>query len=206
MPKTIKKFFAFTAARAGLLKLGLVTAIINALFSALQILALAIVLKALVEHSVTFSTVWLSLGIMSASVLGSIAMGYMSRMAETKGAFLMCADHRINIGDRMKYMPMGFFNKNRLGQIATVVTSTMEDIQDIGPLVIERSLHGFIEAGMIMLFLTFYDWRIGLISIAGVLLFSGINTLMQRKSRRISPESLWLRPGLSARSWNMSRV
>ena len=190
MLKTIKKFFEFAASRAGLMKLGLVTAIINAIFSALQILALAIVLKALVEHSVTFSTVWISLGVMSISVLGSIVMGYISRLAETKGAFLMCADHRINIGDRMKYMPMGFFNKNSLGQITTVVTSTMEDIQDIGPVVIERSLHGFIETGMIILFLIFYDWRIGLIAIVGIIVFSGINTAMQRKSRKISPRKL----------------
>jgi len=190
MLKTIKKFFEFSASRADLMKLGLWTAIANAIFSALQILALAVVLKALVANSVTYATVWLSLGIMIVSVLGSIVAGYISRMAETKGAYLMCADHRINIGDRMKYMPMGFFNRNSLGQITTVVTSTMEDIQDIGPVVIERSLHGFIEAGITMVFLTCFDWRIGLISIAGVLVFSGINALMQRKSRRISPRKL----------------
>ena len=190
MLRTIRKFFEFAASRAKLMKIGLITAIINAMFSAVQILAISIVLTALVEHNVTYSTVWYSLIIMVVSVLGSMVVGYFSRIAETKGAYLMCADHRINIGERMKYMPMGYFNKNSLGQITTVVTSTMEDIQDIGPLVIERSLHGIIEAGMIMLFLTIYDWRIGLISIAGIVLFAGVNALMQHKSQKISPRKL----------------
>lgn len=183
----IRKFFAFAGKRKGKLQQGIVFAFINSIFQALQIMALYVVLKALVENQVNAATVWSSFGIMLVSMIGCILTKHKSTMAEAEGSFYMCADKRTEIGDRMKYMPMGYFNDNSLGTITAAVTSTMEDIQDVAPRVMDKTIHGYIHAAVITLMLVFFDWRIGLIIVAGILLFIGVNALMQKKSRQISP-------------------
>lgn len=187
MIETIRKFFAFAGKRGGLMKKGIIIALINSIFQALQILALAVVLQAIVEGNVTAKTAWLSFGIMFVSMVGAIFTRQRATMAQAEGSFMMCADKRTQIGDRMKYMPMGYFNDNSLGTITAAVTTTMEDIQDIGPRVMDKVIHGFVHAAIITLMLLVFDWRIGLIILLGILIFLGANSLMQKKSRKISP-------------------
>lgn len=190
MLKTIIELYKFAGSRSRLLKKGLITGFISGIFSSLQILALAVVLKALIELNVTSQTAWLSLGIMVVSTAGNIIIGNISRMAEMEGTYMMCADHRGKIGDRMKYMPMGYFNKNSLGYITSVVTTTMEDLQEAAPIIPEKTVHGIIDAALVTLVLLIFDWRIGLISFAGILLFGGATALVQRQARWVSPKRL----------------
>ncbi|WP_041445434.1 ABC transporter ATP-binding protein [Syntrophobotulus glycolicus] len=183
----IRKFFQFAGPRRGRMQLGIVFAFIHSIFHAMQILAIFVVLKALVEGQVSSATAWSSFGIMLVSMLGCIWTRHRSTMAEAEGSFYLCADKRTEIGDRMKYMPMGYFNDNSLGTITAAVTSTMEDLQDIAPRVMDKTVHGYIYAAVVTLMLIFFDWRIGFIVVAGILLFIGVNALMQKKSRRVSP-------------------
>ena len=183
----IRKFFAFAGRRKGKLKKGIVFALIHSIFQALQILALFVVLKAIAEGNMTAAAAWETFGIMLVSVIGTIATRQTSTMAETEGSFYLCADKRTEIGDRMKYMPMGYFNDHSLGAITATVTTTMEDVQDIAPRVMDKTVHGFVHAAVITLTLLFFDGRIGLIILAGILLFLSVNALMQKKSRRVSP-------------------
>ncbi|MEG6511337.1 ABC transporter ATP-binding protein [Desulforamulus ruminis] len=187
MLETIRKFFAFAGRRGGLMKKGIVITLINSIFQALQILALAVVLGAIVDGNVTAKTAWTSFGIMFVSMLGAILTRQRATMAQAEGSFMMCADKRTEIGDRMKYMPMGYFNDNSLGAITAAITTTMEDVQDIAPRVMDKIIHGYVHAGVITLMLLIFDWRIGLIIMAGILLFMAANSLMQQKSRQISP-------------------
>ena len=187
MLRTIRKFFAFAGKRGRLMKQGILLAFINSVFQAFQIIALALVLKAITEDTMTPATAWTSLGIMIVSMIGAILTRQKATMAQAEGSFMMCADKRTQIGDQMKYMPMGYFNSNSLGDITAVVTSTMEDMQNIAPRVMDKIIHGYVHAGVITLMLFFFDWRIGAIILGGILLFIAANSLMQKKSRRITP-------------------
>ncbi|MCY6960085.1 ABC transporter ATP-binding protein [Clostridium brassicae] len=187
MSEIIKKFFVFSGERKRTIKKGIVMAIINSFFQAMQIMALYVVLQGIVDKNVTVGTAWTSFGIMLISTVGGIVTKNMSTMAETKGSFFMCADKRTQIGDRMKYMPMGYFNDNSLGAITATVTSTMEDIQDVAPRVMDKTIHGLVHAIVITIMLLFFDWRMGLIILGGILLFLAVNNMMQKKSQGVSP-------------------
>jgi len=188
MFKTFKKFFQFAGEQKGKLQKGIVFAVIHSIFEAIQLMALATVLQALTEGTMAASTAWLSLGIMVVSVAGTVVTGHISRMSEINGSYLMCAEKRIKIGDRMKYMPMGYFNSHSLGNITAAVTTTMADVEEIAPRVIDKSINGLIHAVIIAIAVTLFDWRIGLIVIAGIMLFIGVNSLLQRKSRKLAPK------------------
>ncbi len=187
MLETIRKFFAFAGKYRIDLYKGIGWSLLDAFFQALQIPAIYIVLKAIVTDTVTNTTAWASFAIILLSMAGTIVTKTASVIANARGSFHLCGEERTKIADRMRYMPMGYFNSNSLGTITAAVTSTMEDIQDTATNVLGRTINGFVHAAVITLSLVILDWRMGLIALAGILLFFAANALMQRKFKTISP-------------------
>jgi len=188
MLSIFRKFFDFTEEQKGKWQKGIVFAVLHSLSEALQILAIAVVLKAIVEQNMSVKTVWQSLGIMLVSIAGTIVTRHISHINEVSGSYLMCESKRIKIGDRMKYMPMGYFNSRSLGNITAAVTTTMEEIEKIAPPALVRTIHGLIRTFIMIVGLTIFDWRIGLLSLAGAVLFLLVNHVLQTKSRNLSPK------------------
>jgi len=188
MISIFRKFFIFTGDQKSKWQKGILFAVLHSLSEALQILAIAVVLKAIIENNMTTRTVWLTLGIMAVSVIGTIITRHISHTNEVSGSYLMCEDKRIKIGSRMKYMPMGYFNSHSLGNITAAATTTMEEIEKIAPPALVRTIHGLIRTFIMIVGLTVFEWRIGLIALAGALLFLLVNAVLQRKSRLLSPK------------------
>ncbi len=90
--------------------------IIRCVLEALQFAALLVVLDGLVHESITAQTALTAFGIMLTSVVGTIIFWYLAHGKEGEGSYRMCEDKRIQIGNRMKYMPMGYFNSHSLGK------------------------------------------------------------------------------------------
>lgn len=187
MFRIFRKFFVFAGDQKNKWKKGIIFAVLHSLCEAFQMLAIAVVLKAMVENTMDTGTVWLTLGIMVFSVSGTIVTRHISHKSEITGSYAMCEEKRIGIGDRMKYMPMGYFNSHSLGNITAAATTTMEEIEKIAPPAMVRTIHGLIRTFIMVVGLTIFDWRMGLISFAGVLLFLAVNALLQRKSHLLSP-------------------
>ena len=100
----------------------------------------------------------------------------------------MCADKRIHVGDRMKYMPMGYFNRHSLGNLTSTVTTTISDVENNAPSVLITVIHGFIHVTVITIVMFFFDWRIGLLACLGIALFLLCNFVLQKKSQEVSPK------------------
>ena len=183
-----KKFFAFAGKQRGKWYKGIGFAVLHSVFEALQLLAMGVVIRAIVENNMNSQTVWLTLGIMLVSVIGMMITRNISDQSEMSGSFKMCEEKRIQIGDRMKYMPMGYFNSHSLGKITAAATTTMEEIEKIAPPALSKTMLGLIRTLIINIALIIFDWRIGLITLAGVLFFFLINGVLQHKSRMLSPE------------------
>ena len=187
MLQTLKKFFAFCGAdnrRLFLTSIGL--GVLSAICSALRIPAAYIVIRALLEHNVTLTTLWTSLAILVGSVAVTILINMKSTMLQTRGGYRACANKRIEIAEHLRYLPMGWFNANSLGEVASVTTNTMENMANVATRVVMITTKGFLTAGVIAVMMLVYDWRVGLITLAGLLVFLGVNALMQRKEQAVS--------------------
>lgn len=188
MISIFRKFFAFTGDQKGKWQKGILFAVLHSLFEALQMLAIAVALKAIVDNTMRIQIIWTTLGIMVISIAGTIITRHISHQSEITGSYKMCEEKRIRIGDRMKYMPMGYFNSHSLGNITAAATTTMEEIEKIAPPALVRTIHGLIRTGIMVLGLLVFDWRIGLIALAGALLFLAVNGVLQRRSHLLSPK------------------
>ena len=183
---TLKKIFAFAGSKEGLLKKSLLFAFLSGLFAALQFAALFIVVEALVSDNRDSRFIWISLGIMAVSLVGRIITTYFSTMEQTGTGYCMVAEKRIHIGDRLRYIPMGYFNKNSIGNITAIVTTTLGDVENSATRVLVSVLGGFFNSVALVIVLLVFDWRIGLIAAIGVLLYLAAAELALRKSARLS--------------------
>ena len=183
---TLKKIFAFAGSKEGLLKKSLLFAFLSGLFAALQFAALFIVVEALVSDNRDSRFIWISLGIMAVSLVGRIITTYFSTMEQTETGYCMVSEKRIHIGDRLRYIPMGYFNKNSIGNITAIVTTTLGDVENSATRVLVSVLGGFFNSVALVIVLLVFDWRIGLIAAIGVLLYLAAAELALRKSARLS--------------------
>ncbi len=182
-----KKFFQFSGEQSRLFYQSLGLSLVHALFEALRIPAIAIVLEALISGNVSMQTVWASLGVMLVSIAGCTITRRSYTMKQTVGGYTVATNKRVEIGERLKYMPMGYFNDNSIGDITSITTNTAENLQDIATRVIMLTTQGILTTAVFTLAILFYDWRIGLLLMAGIAAFFGINALMQKKSHKVSP-------------------
>ena len=185
-----RRFFAFAGKQAGTWKKGLVFEFLRSIFEAFQFIALLIVLRALVEQNVTAATAWVALGTMAVSVAGAALFWYLAHNSEGQANYRMCGDKRIHIGERMKYMPMGYFNSQSLGALTAAATTTMEEIEGMSFAVIARTVVGIIRTLVFTVAILCLDWRVGIVFLLGVLLFLWVNAGLLKKSRQLSPERI----------------
>ena len=185
-----KRFFRFSGTEKSTWYKGMAFELLRSIFEALQFVALLIVLRALVEQNMTGAIAWTALGIMVVSVAGAALCWYLAHNSEGHANYRMCGEKRIHIGERMKYMPMGYFNAQSLGSLTAAATSTMSDLESMSFAVIARTVVGMIRTAVFSLAIMCFDWRIGLVFFVGMLLFLWVNSRLLKKSRELSPGRL----------------
>ena len=185
MFSVLKKISYFAGTRRGLLKKSMAVAVLGAVFAALQFAALMLTLDILVGGADL--RIWPVIGVMVVSVVGRAACSYWSTNAETETGYFMVAEKRIHIGDRLRYIPMGYFNDNSLGNITAVVTTTLSDVENNAARCLVSVIGGFLNSLGLCLGLTVADWRLGLLAIAGILAYLGVTELSQRAMLKTGP-------------------
>ena len=82
------------------------------------------------------TTAWIALGCELVAIFGGAVTASISKMYQTHAGYFMAAERRISIADRLKSVPMGFFNSNSLGQLSGVCTTVLSTIENMVPMVL----------------------------------------------------------------------
>jgi len=187
MIHVFKKIWNFSEKEKNNLRKSIVIGFLNAIFNSFLVAALYVVLKAILENSVSTETAWTAFFIMALSIAGKIVTQYFSQLERTHAGYFMVADKRIAIGEKLKSVPMGYFNQNSLGQITAIETTILNDVESAVSVVLVTTLGGFLNSLVFALFLVAFDVRLGAITLAGIAVFLLITAAMERKSREGVP-------------------
>ena len=181
MLKIIRKFFAFCGEENHRkFQRSVVLSIAQAVFEALKIPAIAVMVRALLSGMVEIRDILLSLGIMLLSILGAGFVKARATMLQTEAGYDTCARKRVEIAEHMRYLPMGYFNTNSLGQITSVTTNVMENLENVATRVVMLVCEGLLTTTLIIVMLLFFDWRIALVLLFGFALFLLENGRLQK--------------------------
>ncbi|MBP3222935.1 MAG: ABC transporter ATP-binding protein [Actinomycetaceae bacterium] len=183
MLSTLKEFFDFCSPRERRqFYISVFVGVLKAMFTALRIPAIAIVVYAIINDSVSWRTAVYSLYVMGVSIVGMIFTQRSISMLQTEGGFRACAHKRIEIAEHMRYVPMGYFTDNSLGRITSIATNTLENLADVASRVVMLVLQGILTAALVTIAIFVMDIRIGGILCGGLFVFILLNMLLQRKS------------------------
>ena len=169
--------------------------ILNSLFMAFRIAAVAVMLRGVIGTAIEgqpfeTKTIWLSFGIMCVSMVGGIITRKITSMWQCEGGYRTCAKKRIEIAEHLRYLPMGYFNENSLGEITSVTTNTMESVGDVATRAVMMVFQGLLDTSLIIVMLFFFDWRIALVALAGFGLFEFVNLFMRLAVKNVSADKI----------------
>ncbi|MCW6084171.1 ABC transporter ATP-binding protein [Clostridium sporogenes] len=188
MIEIFRKIWKFAGKEQKNIRNSIILGFINAIFHMLQIGAIFLTIQALVKKEAEVKTIWYILALMLISIIGKIVTNYFSQLQQTHAGYFMAANKRVFIGNKMKVIPMGFFNQSSLGNITGICTTVLGDVETTAPMVMVLTLGGFITTIVFTIYMLFFDWRIGLITAIGVFLFCFITSSMEKKSRSTAPK------------------
>lgn len=187
MVKIISRFFTFCGEEnRRRFHLSILLGVLQAVFEALKIPAIACMVRALLRGSVKTQDILLSFGIMVVSIVVSALIKAKSMMLQTEGGYDTCAKKRVEIAEHMRYLPMGFFNEKSLGQITSVTTNVMENLENVATRVIMMVCEGLLTTSLIIVMLFFFDWRIALVLLSGFALFLFANLFLQQAAGKMA--------------------
>lgn len=191
MIEILLKFIRFSGKENGdKFKLSIVLGVIEALAAAMKIPAIMYIMIGLLNKEPMEKYIYGSLLIMVISISIGVFCKKYSTVLQTKGGYNASAFTRIEIAKHLRYLPMGYFNSNSIGEISSVTTNTMEILGDVAARVVMLTTQGILETSMIILMLLIFDLRIGLVALIGIVVFFIINSMMQRVSKKDSEEKI----------------
>lgn len=188
MLNALKKIWRFAGEEQKNINKSIAVGFLYAVFHMFQISAIYFVILALTEKEMTNRAAWIALAFLAVSIVGRIVANYFSQLQQTHAGYFMVANKRVQIGNRLKSVPMGYFNENSLGEITGITTTVLEDVENTAPMVLVSILGGFINAVVFILIILVFDWRIGLIVTAGTVLYLLITSAMEKKSALLAPK------------------
>ena len=191
MVEILAKFFKFSGEEnSKKFKLSIGIGLVEALASAMKIPAIMYILMGLIEKKSMDKYIFGSLVIMIIAIVVDVICKRISSVLQTEGGYNASAFMRIKIAEHLRYLPMGYFNSNSIGEIASVTTNTMEVLGDVASRVVMLTMQGILETTMIMCMILIFDVRIGFISVVGVIVFFIINSMMQKAGKKDSEQKV----------------
>ncbi len=161
---------------------------INSIFEVMPITAIIVVLSGIIEDNMSSAHMYISFGVMLTSIIGQIIFGNLSRNGGIHASYHMCTLKRLEIGEKMKRIPMGYFSENRLGELTSTVTTTLADLENTAKDVFQEIINGFVFAIIINVWLLTYEWRLGVASMIGLCISMILYSYLQEKSKELSPK------------------
>ena len=187
----LKKFFGFCAQENRRLFYNtLVIGVLIAICEASKFPAIYIILDGFISNSISVGRILTGFMILVVSVIIESFLRGISTMMQCKAGYRECAGKRIEIAEHLRYLPMGYFNKNSLGEITTITTNVMEQLGDVAMRVVMLTTQGIINTAIIVLMILTFDWRIGIICIVGIILFALINHTMRNANAKLTETKL----------------
>ena len=191
MLEILRKFFYFCDRRERReFYISIVLGVAAALLSALKLPAIDVMLQAILTGGMTAKTILLSFAIMLVSIIGSSLLKYRATALQTDGGYCTTANKRVQIAEHLRYLPMGYFNENSLGAITSVTTNTMDNLSGVSTRVVMLVTEGIFSTTVMTLAMFLFDWRVGMLIIAGLVIYYFVNHALQRKSEKTTNRKL----------------
>ena len=189
MIEAFRKIWRFAGMERANINKSVAVKFLNAVFHMLEVSAIYFVIVALTQGSAGNDAAWTALAFMAVSIIGNAVTTAFSKNQQTHAGYFMAANERIKIGNLLKGVPMGFFNENSLGEVTGVCTTVLGNIEMLVPMVLVDIMGGLIGTVVFTAMILIFEWRVGLVALAGIIVYFLVVSSMEKKSAAIAPNA-----------------
>ena len=182
MLNVFKKIWSFSKEEQANIKKSILAGFFHAVFNALEFGAIYYMLVNIFSKTLDYKAIFVCLGILVISLVGKIMTQKISQMAQTHAGYFMAAHKRIEIGEKIKRVPMGFFSSFSLGRLTTIATSSLSQAEMWVPMLLVLVLGGVLNTLVFVLGTLIFNVKVGLVAVAGVIVFFIVTSMMEKKS------------------------
>ena len=197
------------------IKSAFIFAFIESVLSKMPIFIAFTVLIGFYEKTNT-SKIFLYVGIgLVLVVLLQAVVHFLSDKLQSAAGFMIFADKRMELGNHLRKLPMGYFTAGNLGKINSVLSSDMAFIEEVSMSTIANMMSYVLSTLVLTVFMFVLDYRIGLIAVCvtlvATLLANSMNkmslseaAIRQKQSEKLTDSVLSFAEGISViKSYNL---
>ena len=175
MFKTVKRIIDWCGDFKGRLYIGFVFSFFSTWFAALPIMVAAYTISMLMEAArggKAFEAKWigLSLAIIAALVFLRFLFIYLQARFQEVISYELVARDRLAIGEALKRVSLGYFQKVNTGNILNSITTGLQTLETMGIRMIDSFVGGYLNFLCIFLCIAVFDVKTALLALAGAAL------------------------------------
>ena len=133
------------------------------------------------------SWVWLSLLAMVGCVLARFAFSYGKNRLQESIGYEVAAQERIDLGNVLKRVPLGYFAQNKTGDILATATTELGVLELQGMKMVDAVINGYVNLAAIVWFLFVLSPPAALAAVAGTAVSCLALASVNRASQRLTP-------------------
>jgi len=188
MIEALHKIFLFAGTERKNIYKSIFVSFLKACFSMMRIGAIYLIIVAMVHKETSDLPALYAFGILLVSILGMSITRNTSLLQQTHAGYYMSAEKRMELAQRLKKVPMGYFNENSIGEIAGIATTVMSTVENLGATVLVLVLGGLINTFIFFLMIPALDSRIALVVLAGIVVYLVFTSILEHQTRSIAPK------------------
>lgn len=188
MVEAIRKIIDFSGQEKNKIYRAIILSFFKSLFSMFRMAAIYYILLAFDGGDRTMKPAWTALVFLAISIIGQFILKQAADLQAVHAGYYMSAYKRLDIAERLKKVPMGYFNDSNLDQATGIATTVLDVVENQGANVLVQILSGLMNAVVFLICIIFFDWRLGLIDLIGMAIYMLITSSMEKKSRALSPK------------------
>lgn len=127
------------------------------------------------------------------TILLQILLHHISDRLQSGAGYLLFADKRLQLGEHLRKLPMGYFTEGNIGKISSVLATDLLFVEEQIMMKLAKIMTYLFSSIIMILFLNFFSWPLGLIALAT----SVIAYITATKMNRVSSEEADIRQNQS---------
>lgn len=189
---TVKRIINWCGSFKRNLYIGFIFSFFSGWFAAMPVIWAAFIIGKLVEctkDGTTLTTGWVtkSIGVLVLFVFLRFLFDYIRARFQESISYELIARDRLAVGDALKRVSLGYFQNMNTSTILNSITTGLHTLEGMGIRMIDNFVGGYLNFICILLWLTYIDWRVGAIAIAGAALSLVFLLVISRYSTQNAP-------------------
>ena len=144
----------------------MVLSLLKGMLMKVPAVAVFLIVSAFIDGKLTKTAgIYAAIALVGSVAVQAIFQNIADRLQSAAG-YMIFADMRMKLGAHLRRLPMGFFTEGNIGRISSVLSTDMVFIEENCMMVLADVMSYLFSQIIMIVFMFFFDWRLGLASLA----------------------------------------